>query len=112
MRRRNPNVIRVLTLSKAISKVNLDRLAKEVALAMCTKFSERLRYDRYMIAYNATVLKEWDKVAVVQTESNIKKFSHLVCVKFSEIETLEFKERHPIFINLLLSELNLLGRIE
>lgn len=112
MRRRTPNVIRVLELSKAISKVNLDRLAKEVALAMCTKFSERLRYDRYMIAYNATVLKTWEQVAVVQTENNIKRFSHLVCVKFSELETTEFKKQHPIFINLLINELSILGRIE
>ena len=89
----------------------MDSLAKEVAFALSTNFSHRLIYDRYMVAYNATLLKDWEHIAVVQKGYSLKRFDQLVCVKLKDLESKEFKDNNPIFINVLLNELTILGRI-
>lgn len=99
------------TLSNAISKIGTDSLAKEIAFVLCTKFTERLVHDRYMVAYNATLLKDWEQVAVVQTGDNLTRFDQLTCVKLDEINDIEFKQSNPIFIKVVLNELSIIGRI-
>lgn len=82
-----------------------------MAFALSTEFSERLIHDRYMVAYNSTLIKNWEQIAVVQQGHGLKRFDQLVCVKLEELESPEFKQENPIFINVLLNELSILGRI-
>lgn len=86
-------------------------IAQEVAFAICNPFHNRLRLERYMVAYNSVALKSWDNIAVVQTTKELTQFDDLVCIDYSSVFSNEFREKHPEFIKLLLYELKLLGSI-
>lgn len=110
-RKRNPNVIKVITLKTALTKFTYDRLAPEVALVLSTKFTDRLQYERYMIAYNSTMVSSWDDIAVLQLNESITQFKHLVCINVEDINKEEFKTVYSVFINVVINELKMLGRI-
>lgn len=65
--------------------------------------------DRYKLAFNAVVLKNWDNVAVVQLENKSLKFCNFVCVTLEEY-TEDFKRQNPVFIKMVLTELNIIRR--
>jgi hypothetical protein len=105
-RKRNPSPIKVLTLSKALLKVNTHKLVKEIAYVLSTDFSYRLlMQDKYILAFNSIPLKNWENIAVVQLKKDIKTFDSIVCVDIKEYTT-EFKQNNPVFMKLLLFELN------
>lgn len=93
-----------------MTKVNTHKLAKEVAFVLSTETYYRFATtDRYMLAYNILPLKSWDNIAVVQLTKNVSKFKDIVCVNLKEY-TEDFRASNPIFIQLVLSELNELRR--
>lgn len=109
-RRRNPSPIRYYSLTQALSKINNHKLAKELAFVLSTQTYYRFATtDRYMLAYNILPLKNWDEIAVVQIEKKVSKFKDIVCVNLKEY-TDEFRVTYPVFMKLVLSELNQLRR--
>lgn len=110
-RRRKPNIIPIYSLSKALKKVNHHKLAKELAYCLTSTASYRLAYeDRYRLAFNSVVLKNWDNVAVIQINTKVLKFCDFICITLEEY-TDDFKIQHPIFMKLLLTELNIIRRM-
>lgn len=90
--------------------MNHHKLAKEVAYCITSTATYRLSYeDRYRLAFNAVVLKNWDNVAVVQLENKVLRFCGFVCVKLDEY-TEDFKIQNPVFMKLVLTELNIIRR--
>ena len=109
-RKRKPNVILIYNLSQALKKLNNHKLAKELAYCITSTSSYRLMHeDRYKLAFNAVVLKNWDNVAVVQLENKSLKFCNFVCVTLEEY-TEDFKRQNPVFIKMVLTELNIIRR--
>jgi hypothetical protein len=61
--------------------------------------------DRYTIAYNCMIIKKWEDIAVFQLKNKIDTFDSLICIDLKEY-TDKFKIDHPVFMNLILFELN------
>lgn len=108
--KRKPHLIKLYKLDEALKKVSKSKIAKEVAYCLCTYPSERLSAEKYFIAFNAIAIKNWDEIAVVKTSSKIKSFSDIVCIDYSLINNLGFREENDLFFNLLLHEVKLLTR--
>ena len=93
-----------------MTRLNTHKLAKEVAFVLSTETYYRFATtDRYMLAYNILPLKNWDNVAVIQLTQNVSKFKDIICVSLKEY-TEDFRVSNPIFMKLVLSELNQLRR--
>lgn len=112
-RKRNPTPIKIYSLKEALCKVNTHKLAKELAYVLSTTMSYRLMYeDRYNLAYNVIPLKssdDWNNILVLQVEKELVKFSNIVCINIEDY-TQDFKIKNPVFIKLVLSELNKIRR--
>lgn len=110
-RKRKPNVIPIYNLTTALNKVNKHKLAKEVAFCLTTKVSYRLANEsRYQLAFNTVILKSWDNIAVVEINKDIKKFNQFVCVDLVDYNN-TFINKHPIFMKLLFTELNIIRKL-
>jgi hypothetical protein len=102
--------VKLLTLTKALVKVNQHRLAKEMAYVLTTTLSYRLMMqERYMLAFNSLPIKNWDNIAVVQISKKLDKFNSIICVDLKEYN-IEFKQTQTIFMKLLLNELNIIRK--
>jgi len=101
----------VIPLDLALSKISNAKLAKELAYCLCTDASQRMKLDRYNIAFNLIALKDWSSIAVVKTSISIKEFKDIVCVDFSIYNDKEFHKKNCKFLSLVLFELNQLRKI-
>jgi len=91
-------------------KISCHKLTKEIAFCLSTETYYRLAYEeRYNVAFNTVVLKDWSNIAVIQTNKNIAYFKDLACVNLEEY-TDDFRKNNPVFMKLLLSELNNIRR--
>ena len=106
-RKRQPNIVKVISLEESFKRLPISLIAKEVAFTITRTLSERLIVDHYFVAYRSTVLNDWENIAVVCTSKKVEKFSDITCIKCERaLET-----NNKLFNNLLLSELNLIRRV-
>lgn len=65
--------------------------------------------EKYVLAFNSLPLKNWDSIAVVAIDKKISNFSDIVCVDLKNYNA-EFRINNPVFVRLILSELNKIRR--